>query len=66
VVGLLFHRESLYVLSANAQLYRVPAAGGRVSPPVSLKVRPPYSRCFLPGNMSVDEVLDWAGVTSPA
>ena len=39
IVGLLLHRETLYVLSANAQLYRAPIAGGRPSPPVSLKVR---------------------------
>ena len=38
IVGMLLHRETLYVLSANAQLYRVPVAGGRTSPPVSLKV----------------------------
>ncbi len=39
IVGLLLYRENLYLLSANAQLYRVPVAGGRPSPPVSLKVR---------------------------
>lgn len=39
VVGLLLRRDTLYVLSANAQLYCVPVLGGRTSPPVSLKVR---------------------------
>ena len=39
IVGLVLDHKALYVLSANAQLYRLPAEGGRTSPPVSLKVR---------------------------